>query len=246
MCGALDWMAEFDLLESRFRMSSPPHHTTQQDAFLGTFPARLESRRLCLALLPNNQPFSPFFFPAFLLQDQPSQPSAPAPRSEEQARSRPYSCRISRLTPLRLLHALRNKLVLVFGDSVSKNLASSIACFLHAAAAAAADGAPAAAASDPAATGNSVAAAAAGKAGNSVTVQPFTIQRGSSTAEGIQLPSHGVRFASVFSKWLLTGAQLPTPKLQYRIDLDQVDPQVVDLLPLADIVVFQVRPLSQF
>ncbi|CAI7811350.1 unnamed protein product [Closterium sp. NIES-53] len=215
----------------------PPHHTTQQDAFLGTFPARLESRRLCLALLPNNQPFSPFFFPAFLSQDQPSHPTA--------LRNKLVLV-ISHLTPLRLLHALRNKLVLVFGDSVSKNLASSIACFLHAAAAAAADGAPAAAASDPAATGNSVAGAAAGKAGNRVRVQPFTIQRGSSTAEGIQLPSHGVRFASVFSKWLLTGAQLPTPKLQYRIDLDQVDPQVVDLLPLADIVVFQVRPLSQF
>ncbi|GJP41835.1 hypothetical protein CLOM_g1472 [Closterium sp. NIES-68] len=155
----------------------------------------------------------------------------------------PFTCTTSRLTPLRLLRALRNKLVLVLGDSVSKNLAASIACVLHAAASdpsaaadsAAAESAAASGAGSTAGTGTGTAAVTT----SAFAVQPFTIRRGSSAAEGIQLPSHGIRFASVFSKWLLAGRQMPTRKLQYRIDLDKIDQQVVDLLPLADIVVFQ-------
>ncbi|CAI5993179.1 unnamed protein product [Closterium sp. NIES-64] len=114
-------------------------------------------------------------------------------------------CALQRMTPKRLLTRFRNKLVLVFGDSVSKNFAGSVACVLHAA--------------------------------SPGTIQNFRIANGNTKAYGVRVPSTNTRFASVFSNWLNQASGLGGS--MNRIDLDKIDPQITDLLPLADIVVFQ-------
>ncbi|CAI5946628.1 unnamed protein product [Closterium sp. NIES-65] len=118
---------------------------------------------------------------------------------------RPAGCALQRMTPKRLLTRFRNKLVLVFGDSVSKNFAGSVACVLHAA--------------------------------SPGTIQNFRIANGNTKAYGVRVPSTNTRFASVFSNWLNQASGLGGS--MNRVDLDKIDPQITDLLPLADIVVFQ-------
>ncbi|CAI7934488.1 unnamed protein product, partial [Closterium sp. NIES-54] len=53
--------------------------------------------------------------------------------SYQKLRWRPWGCRVMQLTPQRILNLLRNKTVVVFGDSVSKDLSTSLRCMLHAA-----------------------------------------------------------------------------------------------------------------
>lgn len=117
----------------------------------------------------------------------------------------PKGCRTQRLTPKRLLAQFRNKLVIVFGDSVSKNFAASVSCVLHAAA--------------------------------PKGIRDYRVERKGTMAYGVQIPRYNIRFVSVFSNWLTKATSLGGS--QNRIDLDQIDPEIVNLLPLADIVVFQ-------
>ncbi|GJP61755.1 hypothetical protein CLOP_g18892 [Closterium sp. NIES-67] len=117
----------------------------------------------------------------------------------------PSGCTVQRMTPKRLLTRLRNKLVLVFGDSVSKNFAGSVACVLHAA--------------------------------SPSSIQDFRVASGNTKAYGVKVPRFNARFASVFSNWLNQASGLGGS--MNRVDLDKIDPQITDLLPLADIVVFQ-------
>ncbi|CAI5491653.1 unnamed protein product [Closterium sp. Naga37s-1] len=53
--------------------------------------------------------------------------------SYQKQRWRPWGCKVVQLTPQRLLTLFRNKTVVVFGDSVSKDLSTSLRCMLHAA-----------------------------------------------------------------------------------------------------------------
>ncbi|GJP41837.1 hypothetical protein CLOM_g1474 [Closterium sp. NIES-68] len=53
--------------------------------------------------------------------------------SYQKLRWRPWGCKVVQLTPQRLLNLFRNKTVVVFGDSVSKDLSTSIKCALNAA-----------------------------------------------------------------------------------------------------------------
>ncbi|CAI5957524.1 unnamed protein product [Closterium sp. NIES-65] len=53
--------------------------------------------------------------------------------SYQKLRWRPWGCKVVQLTPQRLLTLFRNKTVVVFGDSVSKDLSTSLRCMLHAA-----------------------------------------------------------------------------------------------------------------
>ncbi|CAI5527644.1 unnamed protein product [Closterium sp. Naga37s-1] len=52
--------------------------------------------------------------------------------SYQKLRWRPWGCKVVQLTPQRLLNLFRNKTVVVFGDSVSKDLSTSLRCMLHA------------------------------------------------------------------------------------------------------------------
>ncbi|CAI7924644.1 unnamed protein product, partial [Closterium sp. NIES-53] len=124
----------------------------------------------------------------------------------------PAGCALQRMTPKRLLTGFRNKLVLVFGDSVSKNFAGSVACVLHSA--------------------------------SPGTIQNFRVANGNTKAYGVRVPHFNTRFASVFSNWLNQASGLGGS--MNRVDLDKIDPQITDLLPLADIVVFQVRMHTVF
>ncbi|CAI7895827.1 unnamed protein product, partial [Closterium sp. NIES-54] len=114
-------------------------------------------------------------------------------------------CALQRMTPKSLLKRFSDKLVLVFGDSISKNFAGSVACVLYAA--------------------------------SPGTIQNFRIANGNTKAYGVRVPHFRTRFASVFSNWLNHASGLGGS--MNRVDLDQIDPQITDLLPLADIVVFQ-------
>ncbi|CAI5478829.1 unnamed protein product [Closterium sp. Yama58-4] len=143
------------------------------------------------------------------------------------------------MTPKRLLVRFRNKLVLVFGDSVSKNFAGSVACVLHAAS-------PGTIQDFRVANGNTKAYGVR----NSPNIYPPPILVPSPkpplpppplpislAGNPIQVPSTNTRFASVFSNWLNQASGLGGN--MNRVDLDKIDRQITDLLPLADIVVFQ-------
>ena len=57
-----------------------------------------------------------------------------SPRVYDRSHWQPEGCEINRLTPEKLAELFRGKYVLMYGDSVSKNLASSVLCILNAAA----------------------------------------------------------------------------------------------------------------
>ncbi|GJP68879.1 hypothetical protein CLOP_g2668 [Closterium sp. NIES-67] len=125
---------------------------------------------------------------------------------------RPHTCRTRRMTPKLLRNQLRDKLVLVFGDSVAKNFATSVMCVLHS--------------SSPNLS------------------EPLRFEnRGSVVAHGMQIPRYNIRVASVTSNFLTNATDLPlsssSPVGGYRVNLDQLQDDILNLLPSADLVVFQ-------
>ncbi|CAI5491652.1 unnamed protein product [Closterium sp. Naga37s-1] len=155
-------------------------------------------RRMRAAPASCYHPHSALFPPHSSLPASPSPFPSPSPRQ-------PAGCALQRMTQKSLLKRFSNKLVLVFGDSISKNFAGSVACVLYAA--------------------------------SPGTIQNFRIANGNTKAYGVRVPSTNTRFASVFSNWLNQASGLGGS--MNRVDLDKIDPQITDLLPLADIVVFQ-------
>ncbi|CAI5978495.1 unnamed protein product [Closterium sp. NIES-64] len=161
----------------------------------------------------------------------------------------------SRLTPARLVQQFKNKLVVVLGDSVSKNLADSIKCTLHAAN-------PRSIKTFRLASGKTELAGTWIPRYNIRFVSVFsthlnnaTSLEGQPNAQDIKalsqqpesLESVGGRStdrngtAEGIARSANTVERIETMANQQsqRIDLDQLDPRVVDLLPLADIIIFQ-------
>ncbi|CAI5474885.1 unnamed protein product [Closterium sp. Yama58-4] len=126
----------------------------------------------------------------------------------------------------------RGKLVLVFGDSLSKNFAASLQCMLHAA-------------DSTAARSYRLAQKKTTEWGVEVLQHPSTISLsmwcGVRPGVSAQFPTYKIRFVSVFSNWLNNATTLPDKNgiEQHRIDLDGLDQRIKDLLPIADIVIFQ-------
>ncbi|GJP39632.1 hypothetical protein CLOM_g23981 [Closterium sp. NIES-68] len=128
--------------------------------------------------------------------------------SFQKYRWQPRTCSVKRLSPRGLAELFRGKLVLVFGDSLSKNFAASLQCVLHAA--------------DP-------------------TVKAYRLAQKKTAEWGVEFPAYGLRLVSMFSNWLNNATALPDRNgiEQHRIDLDGLDQRIKDLLPIADVVIFQ-------
>ncbi|CAI5946626.1 unnamed protein product [Closterium sp. NIES-65] len=199
-------------------------------------------RRMRAAPASCYHPHSALFPPHSSLPASPSPFPSPSPRQ-------PAGCALQRMTPKSLLKRFSNKLVLVFGDSISKNFAGSPAgCALQR--------------MTPKSLlkrfsnklvlvfGDSISKNFAGSvacvlyAASPGTIQNFRIANGNTKAYGVRVPHFRTRFASVFSNWLNHASGLGGS--MNRVDLDQIDPQITDLLPLADIVVFQIALLPSF
>ncbi|CAI5491581.1 unnamed protein product, partial [Closterium sp. Naga37s-1] len=121
----------------------------------------------------------------------------------------PRGCSVKRVSPHSLAEMFRGKLVLVFGDSLSKNFAASLQCMLHAA--------------------------------DSTAARSYRLAQKKTAEWGVEFPTYKIRFVSVFSNWLNNATSLPDKNgiEQHRIDLDGLDQRIKDLLPIADIVIFQ-------
>ncbi|CAI7822515.1 unnamed protein product [Closterium sp. NIES-53] len=167
----------------------------------------------------------------------------------------PIGCAIQRLTPARLVQQFKNKLVVVLGDSVSKNLADSIKCTLHAAT-------PRSIKTFRLASGKTELAGTWIPRYNVRFVSVFSTHLNNATSLAGQpntqdikamwqqpesLESVGGRSADkngtaegiARSADMVERIETMANQQSQRIDLDQLDPRVVDLLPLADIVIFQ-------
>ncbi|CAI5505510.1 unnamed protein product [Closterium sp. Naga37s-1] len=108
-----------------------------------------------------------------------------------------------------LAELFRGKLVVVFGDSLSKNFAASLQCMLYVA--------------------------------DSAAAKSYRLAQNKTAEWGVEFPSYKIRFVSVFSNWLNNATSLPDKNgvEQHRIDLDGLDQRIKDVLPIADIVIFQ-------
>ncbi|CAI5457718.1 unnamed protein product [Closterium sp. Yama58-4] len=180
----------------------------------------------------------------------------------------PIGCTVQRLTPTRLVRQFKNKLVVVLGDSVSKNLADSIKCTLHAAT-------PRSIKTFRLASGKTELAGTWIPRYNIRFVSVFsthlnnaTTLEGQPNAQDIkalwQQPdsteSTGGRGTDTngTAEGIARSAADRVERIEtmanqqsQRIHLDQLDPRVVDLLPVADIVIFQATnwwysPLNQY
>ncbi|CAI7795824.1 unnamed protein product [Closterium sp. NIES-54] len=129
--------------------------------------------------------------------------------SFQKFRWQPRGCSVKRVSPHSLAEMFRGKLVLVFGDSLSKNFAASLQCMLHAA--------------------------------DSTAARSYRLAQKKTAEWGVEFPTYKIRFVSVFSNWLNNATSLPDKNgiEQHRIDLDGLDQRIKDLLPIADIVIFQ-------
>ncbi|CAI5972938.1 unnamed protein product [Closterium sp. NIES-64] len=129
--------------------------------------------------------------------------------SFQKFRWQPKGCSVKRVSPRSLAELLRGKLVVVFGDSLSKNFAASLQCMLYAA--------------------------------DSAAAKAYRLAQNKTAEWGVEFPTYKIRFVSVFSNWLNNASSLPDKNgiEQHRIDLDGLDQRIKDVLPIADIVIFQ-------
>ncbi|CAI5527641.1 unnamed protein product [Closterium sp. Naga37s-1] len=117
------------------------------------------------------------------------------------------------MTPKLLRNQLRDKFVLVIGDSVAKNFAASVMCVLH--------------------------------SSSWNQTERFQFENRGSVAHGMQIPRYNIRVASVTSNFLSNATALPStsstpsPYFGSRVNLDQLQDDILNLMPLADLVVFE-------
>ncbi|CAI7895831.1 unnamed protein product [Closterium sp. NIES-54] len=115
------------------------------------------------------------------------------------------------MTPKLLRDQLRDKFVLVIGDSVAKNFAASVMCVLH--------------------------------SSSWNQTERFQFENRGSVAHGMQIPRYNIRVASVTSNFLSNATALPStsssPYFGSRVNLDQIQDDILNLMPAADLVVFQ-------
>ncbi|CAI5535952.1 unnamed protein product [Closterium sp. Naga37s-1] len=156
----------------------------------------------------------------------------------------PWGCRVVQLTPQRLLNLFRNKTVVVFGDSVSKDLSTSLRCMLHAA--------------SPNFSRFKLAGGETRVWGEKVEPQnirivslfsshlndigfiPDASQPPSAAAAAAGVDAAAAGAGGVGANGAGAGRGVAQAQQQARrVFLDQIDPKIKDLLPKADIVIFQ-------
>ena len=61
----------------------------------------------------------------------------------------------------------------------------------------------------------------------------------------LQISKYDIKFSAYFSNWLVNAESSPTMRAN-KLHLDQVDSSIAAYLPVADVFIFQVRPLKHF